>query len=86
MLAADCLEVMAGIETRRGNHGFAARLLGASEALRELTGFELEPLKRGLHDRTWELLRHALSDSELKAALTEGADMDLRAAFKDSYW
>ena len=86
MLAADCLEVMAGIETRRGNHGFAARLLGASEALRELTGFELEPLERGLHDRTWELLRHALSDSELKAALTEGADMDLRAAFKDSYW
>jgi predicted ATPase/class 3 adenylate cyclase len=86
MLVTDCLEVVAGVETRRGNHGFAARLLGASEAFREMTGFELEPLERALHDRTWELLRQELSDSQLKAALTEGADMDLREAFNDSYW
>ena len=86
MLATDCLEVVAGVETRRGNHVFAARLLGASEALRELTGSELEPLERVLHDRTWELLRRALSDSELKAARTEGADMDLMAAFNEAYW
>ena len=84
MLATDCLEVVAGVETRRGNHVFAARLLGAS--LRELTGSELEPLERVLHDRTWELLRRALSDSELKAALSEGADMDLMAAFNEAYW
>ena len=37
-LATNCLEVVAGAETRRGNHGFATRLLGASEALRERTG------------------------------------------------
>ena len=86
MLATDCLEVVAGVETRRGNHVFAARLLGASEALRELTGSELEPLERVLHDRTWELLRHALSESELKAARIEGTDMDLMAAFNEAYW
>ncbi|HET6714290.1 MAG TPA: AAA family ATPase [Actinomycetota bacterium] len=86
ILATDCLEVVAAVETRRGNHGSAARLLGASEALRELTGFELEPLERALHNRTMELLRHALSDSELRAAQIEGADMDLRDAFSDAYW
>jgi predicted ATPase/class 3 adenylate cyclase len=80
MLAMNCLEVVAGAETRRGNHGFAARLLGASEALRERTGLELEPLERKLHDRTWELLRDSLSDAELEAGRTEGAEMDLMAA------
>ena len=83
-LATNCLEVVAGAETRRGNHRFAARLLGASEALRERTGSELEPLERTLHDRTWELLRHALSDAELEAGRTEGADMDLMAVFNDA--
>ena len=63
---------------------FAARLLGASEALRERTGSELEPLERTLHDRTWELLRHALSDAELEAGRTEGADMDLMAVLNDA--
>ena len=86
LLTTDCLEVMAGVETRRGNDVFAARLLGASEALRELAGSELEPLERVLHDRTWELLRHTLSDSELRAARTEGADMDLRDALSDASW
>jgi tetratricopeptide (TPR) repeat protein len=86
MLTTDCLEVVAAVETRRGNHGSAARLLGASEALRERTGSELEPLERALHDRTWELLRHALSDSELRAAQAEGADMDLRDASSVAYW
>ena len=83
-LATNCLEVVAGAETRRGNHRFAARLLGASEALRERTGSELEPLERTLHDRTWELLRHALSDAELEAGRTEGADMDLMAVLNDA--
>ena len=78
LLATNCLEVVAGAETRRGNHSYAARLLGASDALREQTGFELEPLERALHDRTSALLRRALSDPELQAARTEGAHMDLR--------
>ena len=62
----------------------AARLLGASEALRERTGSELEPLERALHDRTSQLLRHALSDSELRAASAEGAEMDLRDAWREA--
>ena len=75
-----------GATSRWHSEVFAVRLLGASEALRELAGSELEPLERALHDRTWELLRHALSESELRAARTEGADMDLRDALSDAYW
>ena len=84
MLATDCLEVVAAVEARLGNHGAAVRLLGASEALRERTGSELEPLERALHDRTSQLLGTALSDSELRAAWTEGAEMDLRDALGDA--
>lgn len=85
LLATDCLEVMAAVEARLGNHGAAARLLGASEALRERTGLELEPLERALHDRTSQLLGNALSDSELRAAWTQGAEMDLGDALGDAY-
>ena len=83
-LAIDCLEVVAAVEARLDNHGSAARLLGASEALRERTGSELEPLERALHDRTSQLLREALSDSELRAAWAEGAEMDLRDAWREA--
>jgi hypothetical protein len=76
---------MAAVEARLGNHGAAARLLGASAALRERTGSELEPLERALHDRTSQLLGDALSDVELRAAWTEGAEMDLRDALGETH-
>jgi predicted ATPase/class 3 adenylate cyclase len=83
-LAIDCLEVVAAVQAHLDNYGSAARLLGASEALREETGSELEPLERALHDRTSQLLGEALSDSELRAAWAEGAEMDLRNAWKEA--
>ena len=83
-LAVDCLEVVAAVEARLDHHGSAARLLGASGALRERTGSELEPLERALHDRTSHLLGNALSDSELRAAWAEGAEMDLKDAWREA--
>ena len=83
-LVVDCLEVVAAVEARMGHHRSAARLLGASGALRERTGSELEPLERALHDRTSQLLGKALSDSELRAAWAEGAEMDLKDAWREA--
>ncbi|MGA8045973.1 MAG: tetratricopeptide repeat protein [Dermatophilaceae bacterium] len=83
-LAIDCLEVVAAVEARLDKHASAARLLGASEALQERSGSELEPLERALHQRTSQLLGTALSDSELRAAWAEGAEMDLRDAGREA--
>jgi len=81
LLGTDCLEVLAAVETERGNHRSAARLFGSSEALRKILGYELEPAERALHDRTLEIVRNALSDSELRTAWAEGAAMDMEEAF-----
>ena len=83
-LAIDCLEVVAAVKARLDDLSSAARLLGASEALRERTGCELEPLERALHDRTSQLLGKALPDSELRAAWAEGAEMDLKDAWSEA--
>jgi predicted ATPase/class 3 adenylate cyclase len=81
LLGTNCLEVLAAVEAERGNHRFAGRLLGASQALRKALGYELEPAERALHARTLDFVRSALTDSKLAAALSEGAAMDLEEAF-----
>ena len=80
-LATDCLEVVAAAEALRGDYWSAARLLGASEAIRSAVGFELEPAESALHDRTIEIVRRQLEGSELMAARAEGArSMDVEQA------
>jgi predicted ATPase len=81
ILGISCLEVLAAVETERGNHRLATRLLGSAEALRTNLGYQLEPLERALHDRTVERVRSALADSDLTTAWTEGAAMDLEESF-----
>jgi len=80
-LAGDCVEVLAAVEVVRGNHRVAARLLGASEALRKDLGYELEPAERALHDRTVDIMQSALSTSELAVAWREGAALSVEEGF-----
>ena len=81
LLAGDCVEVLAAVEVVRGNHRVAARLLGASEALRKDLGYELEPAERALHDRTVDIMQSALSTSELAVAWREGAALSVEEGF-----
>jgi tetratricopeptide (TPR) repeat protein len=81
ILGISCLEVLAAVESKRGNHRFAARLLGSAEALRQQFEYELEPAEGALHDRTVETMRGVLAASDLTSSWTEGAAMDLEEAF-----
>jgi predicted ATPase/class 3 adenylate cyclase len=77
LLQADCLEVMAGVEVERGDHRSAARILGTSEALREVTGYRLQPAERALHHDTLARIRAEIAESELTSAWAEGAGTDV---------
>jgi predicted ATPase/class 3 adenylate cyclase len=81
LLGTACLEVLAAVEAERGNHRFAARLLGSSAALRRSIGYELETAERALHDRSLEVVQSALTDADVAAAWADGAAMDLEDAF-----
>lgn len=81
LVGSDCLEVLAAVETQRGNHRFAARLLGSSETTRKAIGYEPEPAERALHEQTMGILRSALTPSELSTEWTAGSKMDLEEAF-----
>ena len=81
ILGISCLEILAAVETERGNHRFATRLLGSAEALRTNFEYQLEPAERALHDRTVERVRGGLADSDLTSAWVEGAAMDLEESF-----
>jgi predicted ATPase/class 3 adenylate cyclase len=81
LLGSDCLEVLAAVETQRGNHRFAARLLGSAEAIRKSHGYVPEPAERDLHKRTTEVLRSTLATSELATEWATGSKMDLDEAF-----
>jgi tetratricopeptide (TPR) repeat protein len=77
LLQADCLEVLAAVEVERGDHRSAARILGTSEALRRVTGYQLQPAERALHQDTLAKIRTEIADSELTSAWSEGAGTDV---------
>jgi predicted ATPase len=77
LLQADCLEVLAAIEAERGDHRSAARILGTSEALRRVTGYQLQPAERALRQDTIARIRTELAESELTSAWSEGAGTDV---------
>ena len=79
LLQADCLEVLAGVEVERGAHRSAARILGTSEALRDVTGYQLQPAERALRHDTLARIRTGIGESELKSAWSEGAGSDVEA-------
>jgi non-specific serine/threonine protein kinase len=66
------LEVTANISASRGAFLEAARLLGASEKLRETIGAPLLESRRAIYDTAVERLRAALPEGALRASWTEG--------------
>jgi hypothetical protein len=76
-VGAACLEVLAAVETKRGNCSLAARLLGVSEASQKELGYELESGERIIHDHTITQLRSAMSSREFSMAWGDGLQLTL---------
>ena len=72
---APCLEGLARVAAMQGRPERAARLLGASAALREEMGTPLTPIIRADHDHASETAREALGKVAFEAAWSEGHEM-----------
>jgi predicted ATPase/DNA-binding XRE family transcriptional regulator len=70
-----CLEGLARVAAMQGRPGRAARLLGASAALREEMGTPLTPINRADHTHASETAREALGKEAFEAAWSEGHEM-----------
>jgi predicted ATPase/class 3 adenylate cyclase len=77
LLQADCLEVLAAVEVERGGHRSAARILGTSEALRDLIGYSMQPAERALRQDTLAKIRTEIGESKFTSAWSEGAGSDV---------
>ncbi len=75
--AVACLEGLARVAAMQmqGQPEQAARLLGASAALREEMGTSLSPIAQVDHDHAVNAARAALSEDAIAAALAEGHTM-----------
>ena len=69
--------VLAAVEVERGAHRSAARILGTSEALRDVTGYQIQPAERALRQDTLAKIRTEIGESELTSAWSEGAGLDV---------
>ena len=70
-----CLEGLAAVASARGDHRRAARLFGAGEALRALTGDSRSLVGDHSYDHQLGATRAALGDSEFSAAWATGEAM-----------
>jgi predicted ATPase/DNA-binding CsgD family transcriptional regulator len=83
---ARCLEGLAGVVTAVGPGRIdtwsdgAARLLGATAALRETIGFSVSPVERPVVERVATLARASLGDAAYEAALATGRALPLNQA------
>ncbi|HET9385036.1 MAG TPA: BTAD domain-containing putative transcriptional regulator [Gemmatimonadales bacterium] len=71
------LEGFAAVAVKRGHYVDAAKLLGASDALRERTIFAIPAPERAKRDQRLKLLREKLGPDELERLLTEGRALTL---------
>ena len=67
-----CLEGLARVAAAQGRPERAARLLGASAALREEMGTPLSPIVRADHDHASNAAREALGGEAFEAAWAVG--------------
>jgi non-specific serine/threonine protein kinase len=74
---AECLAGLAGLKARQGEAQWGATLLSAAEALIQSTGGAWWPADRVEVEANQEILRSALSESELTAAQKKGKAMTL---------
>jgi tetratricopeptide (TPR) repeat protein len=78
---ANAVEGLAGAHSVRGDAEFAARLLGAADALRRRSGGSMPAAERFDVDRAEQRAREALGDAVFDVAFTAGAvdpDLELR--------
>jgi hypothetical protein len=76
---AECLAGLAKVEASVGRLERAARLCGASEAILNRLGTQLDTLDRADYELTLALLRHRLGNG-LDALLNEGRAMSMEQA------
>jgi predicted ATPase/DNA-binding XRE family transcriptional regulator len=82
--AVDCLEGVARVAAMQGRPERAARLLGASAALRDEMGAPLVPASRTDHDHAANAARVALGEDAFAAARAVGHAMSLEEAITDA--
>ncbi len=78
--AASCLEGLAGVAAAQKNPTWAARLLGAAEALRDTLGTPIPPIELPLYQRSVANTRAQLGEKAYTQAWTEGRGMNLEQA------
>jgi DNA-binding CsgD family transcriptional regulator len=76
----DALECLAHLATDGTNDEFAARLLGAAEAIRQRTRYARFPMYKGDYDATVRDLRETLGQNDFDAAWAEGAGLSTEEA------
>jgi predicted ATPase/DNA-binding SARP family transcriptional activator len=72
---AECLEGLALVEAAAGHPIDAARMLGAAENLREVTGAVLPPAERAGREKDLAAVRAALGDGGFSSAWQRGREM-----------
>jgi non-specific serine/threonine protein kinase len=77
---AECLAGLAGLKARQGEAEWGATLLSAAESLIQSTGGAWWPADRVEVEANQEIIRSALSESELTAAQKKGKAMTLEEA------
>jgi len=75
-----CLEGLARVAAMQGRPERAARLLGASAALRDEMGTPLSPIVRADHDHASNTVHEALGEDAFEAAWAVGQAMSLEEA------
>jgi predicted ATPase/DNA-binding CsgD family transcriptional regulator len=77
---AECLAGLAGLKARQGEAEWGASLLSAAESLLQSTGGAWWPADRVEVEANQEIIRSALSESELTAAQMKGKALTLEQA------
>jgi predicted ATPase/DNA-binding CsgD family transcriptional regulator len=81
---AEALSGIAGVAVAQGRPERAARLLGATAALREQIGAAIEGWNRPTHERVVALVRAALSPAAFASAWSAGANLSLEAVLAEA--
>ena len=83
-IADDCLEGLASVACAQGQHGRAVRLLGTSDALREMLGYHPLASEQADHERCVATAQAALGERAYAAAWSEGRTVTLEQAIEDA--
>ena len=77
---ADTLECLVPLAADDGNHPYAARLLGAADAMRQRTGEARSPMYQAGYDAAVTAVREALGQNNFDLAWAEGAALSTEEA------